>query len=131
MKQLHSLSSLSRVITTLLLIAVISSHSSCKKEAALDKQEFGDVPRKEVPEPFVGTFTYVTTTGGYVDQYGNHYPGVAQGVNLNINKNGTGSSLYHVETGSYSGPIQTVEIRSKCTYEITKTDANHANIIIH
>src|SRR6476469_883442 len=129
MKQIVTSSPLSRLLGALLLASLIL-FSGCKKDRAFN-QAYGDVPRKEVPEPFVGTFIYVTTSVGYVDRFGNTYSGVAQGVNLNINKNGTGSSLYHVETNSYSGPVQTVEIRSKCTYEITKTDATHANIIIH
>src|SRR5688572_16111287 len=89
-----------RILGTLLLCASFS-FTGCKKDFALDgTPEFGNVPRKEVPDPFVGTYTYVTSSGGYVDQYGHHIPGVAHGITLTINKNGTGTSLYHVETGS-------------------------------
>lgn len=129
MKQIAIISCLTRTSSALLLSSVLL-FSSCKKDAAITG-EYGNAPRKEVPEPLVGSFIYVTSTGEYVDESGGHYPVVAQGVTLTINKNGTGSSLYHVETGSYAGLGDTYEIRSKCTYEITKTDATHANIVIH
>jgi hypothetical protein len=92
---------------------------------------FKKVNFKEVPDAFVGSFLYITQTGGYVNQYGQHIPGVAQGVTLTINRDGSGSSLYHVETGSYAGTVTIDEIRMKCRYEITKTGPNTANVIIH
>jgi hypothetical protein len=104
----------------------------CKKDVASGRGGgFGNAPRKEVPDPFVGDFMYVTSTGGYVDQSGHQIPGVSQGVSYHINKDGTGTSLYHAETGSYSGAVTTDEIRNNCTFEITKTNESQANIIIH
>jgi hypothetical protein len=104
--------------------------SGCKKNPA-DAAAYGNTPRKEVPDPFVGSFIYVTSTGGYVNQYGNYVPKVAQGLTLNIRKDGTGTSHYYVETNSYGGVRTTDEIRTNCTFEITKTSGNLANIIIH
>jgi hypothetical protein len=92
---------------------------------------YGNVPRTAVPDPFVGSFMYVTSTGGYVSQSGVYVPAVAQGLTLTINKNGTGSSLYYVETNGYGGTKTTDEIRTNCTYEIKKTSGNRADIIIH
>jgi hypothetical protein len=114
------------------LITAALAFSGCKKDYDPDGgNDFGNAPRKNVPTPFVGAFTYVTSTGGYVDQYGHYTPGVAHGLTLQINENGTGTSLYHVEKGSYSGAVTTYEVRTKCTYEITKTSNNRADIIIH
>ena len=128
-KQNLSFFKLTRTAGALLLMASIT-FAGCEKDVT-NSGAFDNVPRKDVPEPFVGTFTYVTSTGGYVDEYGHYMPGVAHGVTLTINRNGTGTSLYRVETGSYSGTVTTDEIRSKCTYEISKTDGNRANIVIH
>ena len=51
--------------------------TACKKDSGLDSKDFGNAPRKEVPDPFVGEFMYVTSTDGYVDQYGHQIPGVS------------------------------------------------------
>ena len=120
-----------KAILLLLMSYSAISFASCKKDGVTGGKDFGSAPRKEVPEPFVGEFMYVTSTGGYVDQYGHQIPGVAQGVTYHINKNGTGTSLYLAKTGSYSGVVTTDEIRSNCTFEITTTSENRANIIIH
>src|SRR4028118_1622903 len=92
-----------KTILFLCLAFYAMAFTGCKKDSGLDGKDFGKAPRKEVPDPFVGDFMYVTSTGGYVDQYGHHIPGVSQGVTYHINKNGTGTSLYLAKTGSYSG----------------------------
>ncbi len=131
MKTIHFLSSWARMLVLLLIIGAVAT-TGCKKENG-DRSGggFGDAPRKEVPDPFVGKFTYVTQTGGYVDQYGSYIPGVAKGLTLTIDHNGTGSSIFRVETGSYGGSVTVDEIRCQCTYEITKTSETTANIIMH
>jgi hypothetical protein len=120
-----------KMILFLCLAFYTTAFTGCKKDSGLDGKDFGRAPRKEVPDPFVGQFMYVTSTGGYVDQYGHYIDGVSQGVTLTINKNGTGTSHYLAKTGSYSGAVTTDEIRTNCTFEITLTSQNHANIIIH
>lgn len=104
--------------------------TSCKKNVT-GSDPYNGVPRKEVPEPFVGTFVYVTQSGGYIDQIGTTTVGVAQGVTLQIHQDGTGNSLYTAESGSFTGAVTTDEVYSSCTFEITKTGDNTANMIIH
>lgn len=122
---------LTKTILFLFIAYATVAFTACKKDAGLENADFGKAPRKEVPDPFVGQFMYVTSTGGYVDELGHQIPGVSQGVTYNINRNGTGTSLYLVKRGSYSGTVTTDEIRSNCTFEITVTGDNTANITIH
>jgi hypothetical protein len=114
----------------LLLAASFLLIYGCQKKSSEDNL-YGNVPRKPVPDPFVGTFVYVTSSGGYVDQVGSTTVGVAEGVTLQINADGTGTFLYRAESGSYSGTVTTDEIYAQCTYEITKIDNTQADITIH
>lgn len=129
MRKVISLSTFSRLAAVFVLAGALL-FTGCKKDFNSGGAGYGNVPRKSVPQPFVGNFTYVTSSAGYVDEYGHYIAGVAHGVTLHIEKDGTGTSLYRVETGNYTG-ITTDETRYECTYEITKTSADHANIIIH
>ncbi|MGZ3939539.1 MAG: hypothetical protein ACXVLT_13045 [Flavisolibacter sp.] len=117
-----------KVFPITVVLLVLSVLSGCKKSST---DSLGGVPRKDVPDPFVGTFVYVTTSGGWVDQIGSTTVGVAEGVTLQINKNGTGSWLYSAQSGSYTGAVTTDEVYANCTYEITEIDDSHANIVIH
>ncbi len=103
------------MLVVFVTVGMIGFGSFKKEDAPGKKADFGNAAGKDVPDPIVGLFAYVTTTGGYVDQYGHYVDAVSQGVIYHINQNGTGTAAYLSRITNYSGSQVTDEIRMNCT----------------
>lgn len=112
--------------SSLALGLVLFSTVSCTK--AIDA---GNVPHKPVPAEFQGTFTSVHTRAPQVDPYGHYTDGLSWGTVFTIKADGTGTHVFRYDINYYSGGNKNVHIDTDAAYEITKIDANHADIIVH
>ena len=119
-----------------ILAAVISFGlfivSGCNKESQSGHVKPAGVPHNTVPEIFAGDFTWKQVRNAAANnQYSDSYSEFSVGTTAHINKNGTGTWVFHYDITGADGGRTSVRIDSEVAYEITPLRKNHARIVVH
>ncbi|HZG25146.1 MAG TPA: hypothetical protein VEZ17_11225 [Chitinophagaceae bacterium] len=118
------------IFAVILFVSVIVS--ACNKESHTRHVARARVPYNTVPELFAGDFTWKQVrNAGVNNQYGDSYSELSVGTTAHINKNGTGTWVFHYDITGADGRRTSVRIDSEVTYEITALRKNRARIIVH
>jgi hypothetical protein len=113
-------------------LVVLVLNAGCNKETKSARADLSRVPRKAVPEPFRGDFTWtqVSDSAGN-DQYGGAYAAISAGTSAHLNQDGTGTWVFRYDITYADGAHKCFHIDSDVTYEVTRLDDSHVTIVVH